>query len=170
MLYETPTCIYNKDTDCAGLRQVSWAYCMTQFSCACKKNEILFSPWRHFITATSVSQDNHGRFGNCCATCTLHSQLQVNWKQQTKSDRPAFCWVFPLESWAWTNSTKFHKIREFCTIMITSKLNWLKGELHPIQKLACFALYFKTIDTYCAKSCMHLKANCPRDSKMALEF
>ena len=37
----------------------------------------------------------------------------------------------------------------------------LLGNCTPNQNLACFALYLKSVSTFFAKWCIHLKANCP---------
>ena len=48
---------------------------------------------------------------------------------------------------------------------------YLRGNCTPNQKMTCFALYFKTVNTFFFFLKMmytlyiHLKANCPRNSK-----
>ena len=47
-----------------------------------------------------------------------------------------------------------------------TKVEHLEGNCTPNQKLACFVLYLKIINTFLK----NLKADCPRNSKIALKF
>ena len=48
----------------------------------------------------------------------------------------------------------------------------LRRNCNTNQKLACLALHLKIVNTFILQNdvCMHLEANCPRHSKMTLEF
>ena len=45
-----------------------------------------------------------------------------------------------------------------------------KSNCTPNQKLACFVLYLKIINTFLKNNRCISKSNCPMDSKMALKF
>ena len=55
---------------------------------------------------------------------------------------------------------------------LISKNQSLRGYCTPSQKLACFVLFLKIIDTFLKKNkvCMHLISNHQRKSKLALKF
>ena len=55
-----------------------------------------------------------------------------------------------------------------CCHMFNCVIN-LRGVCNPNQKLACFGLYLKIVNTF-LKSNMHLIVNCPRNSKIALKI
>ena len=53
-----------------------------------------------------------------------------------------------------------------------SSRNWVfnKGYCTPNQKLECFVLYLKIINTFWKKWYMHLKANCPGNSNNGIKI
>ena len=57
------------------------------------------------------------------------------------------------------------KYRKFTKSHVWGRYLHLRGFYTPNVKLACFVLYFKIINTS-LKNSMHVKANCPRKSKI----